>query len=137
MNKKTTIRAAVIAALTVIAVVLGITAFSSPPDKDKQIIIFTQPTATPELVVLQTVAPTASPTPIPTPVPTEETGETPAPTKKPATTVQSGTAFSLIIKDRTISVAHGVDEATLDKTPRLASHFCKPRRGRNVRCLWA
>ena len=86
MNKKTIIRAAVIAALTVIAVVLGITAFSSPPDKDKQIIMSTQPTATPELVVLQTVAPTASPTPIPTPVPTEETGETPAPTKKPATT---------------------------------------------------
>ena len=113
MKKHIILWAAVLVALILVAVILGIAAFSPPPDKGKEIVIELQPTATPELLVLQTVEPTASPTLIPT----EEAEETPAPTKKPASTAKSGTAFTLKIKDRTISVAHGVDETTLDKIP--------------------
>ena len=126
MNKKHIIMAAVLAALIIISVVIGIAAFSPSPDKGDEIIIEPQPTVTPEVAVLQTVEPTASPTPIPTPIPTEMAEETPAPTKKPASTVKSGAAFSLKIKDRTISVAQGVDEATLDKTPGWLTTSARP-----------
>lgn len=74
--------AAVLAALILLAVILGIAAFSPPPDKGNEVIIEPQPTATPELVVLQTAVPTATPEPIPAPKPTEEPEETPRPTKK-------------------------------------------------------
>lgn len=117
MKKKYIIMAAVLAALTIFAVILGIAAFSPPPDKGDEIIIEPQPTVTLEVAVLQTVVPTATPEPIPATVPSEESKATPTPTKKPTSTAQSSAAFALKIKDRTISVAHGVDEATLDKTP--------------------
>jgi len=109
--------AAILAALTVLAVILGIAVFTPLSDKDDEIIIEPQPVATPEVAVLQTAVPTTTPEPIPAPVPTEESKVTPTPTKKPKSTAQSGAAFTLKIKDRTITVAHGVDEAMLDKTP--------------------
>lgn len=135
MKKKYIIMAAVLAALILIAVILGIAAFSSPPDKGNEIIIETQPTAIPELVVLQTVEPTASPTPIPTPAPSEEAEETPAPTEMPASTStpKSRAAFTMKILDRTISVAHGVDEATLDKTPGWLTTSASP--GQDGMCV--
>lgn len=120
MKKHIVLWAAVLAALVLIAVILGIAAFS-PPDKGDEIIIEPQPAATPEVVAQQTAEPTVSPTPIPTPTltPSEEAEETYEPAKKPSALSQSksSAAFTLKIKDRTISVAHGVDEVTLDKTP--------------------
>lgn len=133
MKRHIIIWAAVLAALVLIAVILGIAAFSPPSDKDDEIIIEQQPVATPEVVVLQTAIPTATPEPIPTPAPTEEAKETPTPTKKPASTAKSGAAFTLKIKDRTISVAHSVDEATLDKTPGWLTTSASP--GQDGMCV--
>ena len=132
MKKHIVLWAAVLAALILIGVIIGITAFSSPPDKGDEIIIEPQPVATPE-VVLQTAVPTVTPEPILKPVPTEEAKETPTPTKKPASTAKSGAAFTLKIKDRTISVAHSVDEATLDKTPGWLTTSASP--GQDGMCV--
>ena len=119
MKKHIVLWASVLAALILIGVIIGITVFSSPPDKGDEIIIEQQPVATSEVVVLQTAVPTVTPEPILKPVPMEEAKETPAPTEMPASTStpKSRAAFTMKILDRTISVAHGVDEATLDKTP--------------------
>ena len=133
MKKKYIIMAAVLAAFVFIAVIFGIAAFSSPPDKGDEIIIESQPVATPEVVVLQTAVPAVTPEPIPKPVPTEEAKETPMPTKKPASTAKSGAAFTLKIKDTKISVAHGVDEATLDKTPGWLTTSASP--GQDGMCV--
>lgn len=135
MKKKYIITAAVLAALTILTVVLGIAVFSPPPDKGDKIIIEPQPTATPELVILQTAEPTASPIPIPTPEPTEEATPTPLPTKKPVASSKpkSSAAFRLKIKDRTISVAHGVEESTLDKTPGWLTTSASP--GQDGMCV--
>lgn len=133
MKKHIVLWAAVLAALILIGVIIGITAFSSPPDKGDEIIIEPQPVATPEVVVLQTAVPTVTPEPILKPVPTEEAKETPTPTKKPASTAKSGAAFTLKIKDRTISVAHSVDEATLDKTPGWLTTSASP--GQDGMCV--
>jgi len=133
MKRHIIIWAAVLAALVLIAVILGIAAFSPPSDKDDEIIIEQQPVATPEVVVLQTAIPTATPEPIPTPAPTEEAKETPTSTKKPTSNTQSSAAFTLKILDRKISVAHGVDEATLDKTPGWLTTSASP--GQDGMCV--
>ena len=133
MKKHIVLWAAVLAALILIGVIIGITAFSSPPDKGDEIIIEPQPVATPEVVVLQTAVLTVTPEPILKPAPTEEAKETPTPTKKPASTAKSGAAFTLKIKDRTISVAHSVDEATLDKTPGWLTTSASP--GQDGMCV--
>lgn len=133
MKKHIVLWAAVLAALILIGVIIGITAFSSPPDKGDEIIIEPQPVATPEVVALQTAVPTVTPEPILKPVPTEEAKETPTPTKKPASTAKSGAAFTLKIKDRTISVANSVDEATLDKTPGWLTTSASP--GQDGMCV--
>jgi len=132
MKRHIIIWAAVLAALVLIAVILGIAAFS-PPDKGNEITICTQPAATPEVVVLQTAVPTATPEPIPTPAPTEEAKETPTSTKKPTSNTQSSAAFTLKILDRKISVAHGVDETTLDKTPGWLTTSASP--GQDGMCV--
>jgi len=133
MKRHIIIWAAVLAALVLIAVILGIAAFSPPSDKDDEIIIEQQPVATPEVVVLQTAIPTATPEPIPTPAPTEEAKETPTSTKKPTSNTQSSAAFTLKILDRKISVAHGVDETTLDKTPGWLTTSASP--GQDGMCV--
>lgn len=133
MKRHIILWAAVLAALILIAVILGIAAFSPPPDKGNEIIIEPQPVATPEVVVLQTAVPTVTPEPIPKPVPTEEAKETLTPTKKPTSNTQSSTAFSLKILDRKISVAHGVDETTLDKTPGWLTTSANP--GQDGMCV--
>ena len=133
MKKHIVLWASVLAALILIGVIIGITVFSSPPDKGDEIIIEPQPVATSEVVVLQTAVPTVTPEPILKPVPTEEAKETPTPTKKPASTAKSGAAFTLKIKDRTISVAHSVDEATLDKTPGWLTTSASP--GQDGMCV--
>lgn len=134
MEKKTIIRAAILAALILLAVILGIMAFSWQTDKETVIEIAVH-TATPELVVLQTAEPTASPMPIltPAPAPTEEAKSTPAPTKKPVSTAKNDYAFTLIIEDRKINIAYGVDEATLDKTPGWLTTSASP--GTNGMCV--
>lgn len=133
MKKHIILWAVVLTALILFAVILGIAAFSPPSDKNDEIIIEPQPVVTPEVVVLQTAVPTATPEPIPTPAPTEEAKETPTSTKKPTSNTQSSAAFTLKILDRKISVAHGVDEATLDKTPGWLTTSASP--GQDGMCV--
>ena len=133
MKKHIILWTVVLTALILFAVILGIAAFSPPSDKNDEIIIEPQPVVTPEVVVLQTAVPTATPGPIPTPAPTEEAKETPTSTKKPTSNTQSSAAFTLKILDRKISVAHGVDEATLDKTPGWLTTSASP--GQDGMCV--
>ena len=113
MNKKIIGMAAVLAALAVLAVILGITAFYPREDEKRAITIYSKPTATPEGTASHTDVPEGTPTP----EPTEEMEEAPVPTKMPASALQSSAAFTLKIKNRTVSVAYGVEKSTLDKTP--------------------
>ena len=133
MKKHIILWTVVLTALILFAVIFGIAAFSPPSDKNDEIIIEPQPVVTPEVVVLQTAVPTATPGPIPTPAPTEEAKETPTSTKKPTSNTQSSAAFTLKILDRKISVAHGVDETTLDKTPGWLTTSASP--GQDGMCV--
>jgi len=133
MKKHIILWTVILTALILFAVILGIAAFSPPSDKNDEIIIEPQPVVTPEVVVLQTAVPTATPEPIPTPAPTEEAKETPTSTKKPTSNTQSSAAFTLKILDRKISVAHGVDETTLDKTPGWLTTSASP--GQDGMCV--
>lgn len=118
MKKQAIIRAAVLAALSITAIILGVIAFT-PQEQENTFVEF-QPVATPEVVHIELAGATDVPiaqTIPPTPAPTEEA--TPAPTVSPTSHPQKkgDGLFTLRIKDRTISVAYGVEEKTLEKTP--------------------
>ena len=118
MKKQAIIRAAVLAALSITAIILGVIAFT-PQEQENTFVEF-QPVATPEVVHIELAGATDVPiaqTIPPTPAPTEEA--TPAPTVSPTSHPQKkgDGLFTLNIKDSTISVAYGVEEATLEKTP--------------------
>lgn len=108
MKKKLLIWAEVLAALVIMAVILVITALS-PSDNEKMEVIFPQSTASPKAEMPQASIPISTP---------ERTAEeTPAPAKTQAGTKKDSSAFTLKIKNRTIPVAYGVDDATLKKSP--------------------
>lgn len=117
MNKRI-IRAAVIAALIFNTVILGFAAFTSVNDAGSGVTI-------PEIVISAGRRPTPSPGLSPEATlesgfeePVQTPAETPMPTVKPAQVEQGNSeAFQLNIKGKTISVAHGVEEATLKDTP--------------------
>lgn len=118
MKKQAIIRAAVLAALSITAIILGVIAFT--PQEQENTFVEVHPVATPEIVRIELAGGTN--TPIvpsipPTPAQTEEA--TPVPTASPTLRPQKEVdgLFTLRIKDRTISVAYGVEEKTLDKTP--------------------
>lgn len=118
MKKQTIIRAAVLAALSITAIILGVIAFT--PQKQENIFVEVHPVATPEVVHIELAGTTdipIVPTIPPTPALTEEV--TPAPTVSPTSHLQKkgDGLFTLDIKDSTISVAYGVEEKTFDKTP--------------------
>lgn len=118
MKKQTIIRAAVLAALSITAIILGIFAFA--PQEQKNTFVEIQPVATPEIVRIELAGETntpIAPTIPPTPAQTEEA--TPAPKASPTSHPQKkgDGLFTLRIKDRTIFVAYGVEEKTLEKTP--------------------
>lgn len=118
MKKQTIIRAAVLAALSITVIILGIITFT--PQEQENNFVELQPVATPEVIHIELAGTTdipIAPTIPPTPAPTEEA--TPAPTVSPTSHPQKkgDGLFTLRIKDRNISVAYGVEEKTLDKTP--------------------
>lgn len=118
MKKQTIIRAAVLAALSITAIILGIITFT--PREQENTFVEIQPIKTPEVMRIELAGATntpIAPTMPPTPVQTEEA--TPAPTLSPTSHPQKkgDGLFTLRIKDRTISVAYGVEEKTLEKTP--------------------
>ena len=121
--KNTKVRVAIIATLSVIAVVLGIIAFMPAKEPVESITI---PTATPEIIEFKLVTtPSPTPPPMPTETPVSETIEevqsTPEPTKAPMVqpdkSIKVTGAFALGIDGSTVQVAYGVEEKTLEKSP--------------------
>ena len=115
-GNKSRARAAILAALSVTAIILGIIAFA--PQESDNTFVEIQPVATPEIVRIE-LANTPTPSPVPIPMPTPEATETPAPspTATPSPKRAGEGFFTLEILNDTISVAYGVEENTLEKTP--------------------
>lgn len=115
-GNKSRARAAALAALSVTAIILGIIAFA--PQESDNTFVKIQPVATPEIVRIE-LAGTPTPSPVPIPMPTPEATETPAPspTATPSPKRAGEGFFTLDILNDTISVAYGVGENTLEKTP--------------------
>ena len=116
MKNQTTNRAAFIAALSILAAIIGMALSMQHENGDAFVEIkpIPTPTATNVISSLPLPSPAAvlpSPTPEATLQPTCPPAATPAP-------VQDGKAFfTLSILNDTISVAYGVEESTLKKTP--------------------
>lgn len=119
MNRQTIIRAAVLAALSVTAIVLGILAFA--PREQENTFVELQIVTTPEIVHMELAAPTPSSVPVPVLVPAsmpEVSGSSaPAPPATPSPKREGECFFTLDVLNDTISIAYGVEEATLNKTP--------------------
>lgn len=119
MNRQTIIRAAVLAALSVTAIVLGIPAFV--PREQGNTFVELQIVTTPEIGHMELAAPTPSSVPVPVHVPASmpETIESPAPAPPatPSPNREGECFFTLDVLNDTISIAYGVEEATLNKTP--------------------
>ncbi len=121
MSKKNKIRAAVIAALLGITIILGVIVFTSTTPKEPNLVDI-EPLPDPEVEENQIepthhsephIEPTSTPAPIPTegPIPTE-TSKLKQNYKEDPTD-----AFSLVVGDSQIGIAYGVDETTLDESP--------------------
>ena len=116
MKRQNIKRAALLAALSVLAIILGIIAFA--PWEQENTFIELQIITTPEIVHM---APTLSSVPVPVPVPAsmpEVSGSpAPAPPATPSPKREGECFFTLDVLNDTISIAYGVEEATLKKTP--------------------
>lgn len=115
MKSHTTKRAALIAALSILAAIIGIALSVQHGNGDAFVEIKPIPTPNATNVLSSTSLPSPTALPSPTPEatlpPTCPSAATPAP-------VQDGKAFfTLSILNDTISVAYGVEESTLKKTP--------------------
>lgn len=117
MKSQTTTRAALIAALSILAAIIGIALSMQHENGDAFVEIKPIPTPKATNMISSTLLPSpaavlpSSPTPEVTLQPVYTPTATPAP-------VQGGKAFfTLSILNDTISVAYGVEESTLKKTP--------------------
>ncbi len=133
MKSQTTKRAALIAALSILAVIIGIALSMQHENGDAFVEIKPIPTPKATNVISSTPLPSpaavlpSSPTPEATLQPTCPPAATPAP-------VQGGKAFfTLSILNDTISVAYGVEESTLKKTPGWLTTSVLP--GENGMCV--
>lgn len=118
MKKQTVIRAAALAALSITTIILGVIVFT-PQEQENTFVEF-QLITTPEVIHIELADATdimLAPTVPPTLALTEEA--MPAPTVSPTSHPQKkgDRLFTLDIKGTTISVAYGVEEKTLEKTP--------------------
>lgn len=116
MKNQTTNRAAFIAALSILAAIIGMALSMQHENGDAFVEI--KPIPTPKATNVISLLPLPSPAavlPSPTPEATLQPTCPPAATPAP---VQDGKAFfTLSILNDTISVAYGVEESTLKKTP--------------------
>ena len=121
MSKKNKIRAAVIAALLGITIILGVIVFTSTTPKEPNLVDI-EPLPTPEVEENQ-IEPThhsephIEPTPTPAPIPTEDPIPTETSKLKKNYKEDPTDAFSLVVGDSRIGIAYGVDETTLDESP--------------------
>lgn len=132
MKNQTTNRAAFIAALSILAAIIGIALSVQHGNGDAFVEI--KPIPTPKATNVISSPPLPSPAaalPSPTPEATLQPTCPPAATPAP---VQDGKAFfTLSILNDTISVAYGVEESTLKKTPGWLTTSVLP--GENGMCV--
>ena len=117
MKNQTTKRAAFIAALSILAAIIGIAL--SVQHEDGDVFVEIKPMPTPKATNMISSTPLPSPAAVLQSSPTPEATLQPVytPTATPAS-MQGGRAFfTLSILNATISVAYGVEESTLKKTP--------------------
>lgn len=131
MKSHATKRAALIAALSILAAIIGIALSVQHGNGDAFVEIKPIPTPKATNVISSTSLPSPTALPSPTPEatlqPTYPSAATPAP-------VQDGKAFfTLSILNDTISVAYGVEESTLKKTPGWLTTSVLP--GENGMCV--
>ena len=115
MKSQTTKRAALIAALSILAAIIGIALSVQHENSDAFVEI--KPMPTPKATNMISSTPLPSPAALPPPTP-EATLQPAYPSAATPAPVQDGKAFfTLSILNDTISVAYGVEESTLKKTP--------------------
>lgn len=133
MKSQTTKRAVLIAALSILAAIIGIAL--SVQHEDGDVFVEIKPMPTPKATNM------ISSTPLPSPAAVLQSSPTPEATLQPVYTptvtpapVQDGKAFfTLSILNDTISVAYGVEESTLKKTPGWLTTSVLP--GENGMCV--
>lgn len=115
MKSQTTKRAALIAALSILAAIIGIAL--SMQHENGDVFVEIKPIPTPKATNMISSTPLPSPAALPPPTP-EATLQPTCPSAATPAPVQDGKAFfTLSILNDTISVAYGVEESTLKKTP--------------------
>ena len=133
MKSQTTTRAALIAALSILAAIIGIALSMQHENGDAFVEI--KPMPTPKATNMISSTPLPSPAAVLQSSPTPEATLQPVytPTATPAS-MQGGRAFfTLSILNATISVAYGVEESTLKKTPGWLTTSVLP--GENGMCV--
>ena len=130
-GNKSRMRAAALAALSVTAIILGVIVLS--PKEQENIDVELQSVATLAIGPVQLATP--MPSSVHTPVPTSmlEVSESSAPSATPLQKKEGEGLFTLHILNDTISVAYGVEEATLKKTPGWLSTSALP--GKEGMCV--
>lgn len=133
MKSQTTKKAALIAALSILAAIIGIAL--SMQHENGDVFVEIKPIPTPKATNMISSTPLPSPAAVlqssPTPEATLQPVYTPTATPAP---MQGGRAFfTLSILNDTISVAYGVEESTLKKTPGWLTTSVLP--GENGMCV--
>ena len=121
MSKKNKIRVAIVATLSIVAIVLGFIAFQ--PQNETQGVTDITPVRTPDVVTFELVV---TPSPTPPPMPTEPPVQSdegssvevaiPKQSSEPIV-VDNNAWFTLIVENASVNIAYGVDEDTLEDTP--------------------
>ena len=131
MKSHTTKRAVFIAALSILAAIIGIALSMQHEDGDAFVEI--KPMPTPKATYVISSTPLSSPAALPSSTP-EATLQPTYPSAATLTPVRDGKAFfTLSILNDTISVAYGVEESTLKKTPGWLTTSVLP--GENGMCV--
>ena len=117
MKRQNIKRTALLAALSVSIIIFGAIVFT--PHENDDTFVGIKPISTPEVVHMELPIPLSSPVATPRPIPMSETIESPAPSPPaaPSPKREGECFFTLDILNDTISVAYGVEESTLKKTP--------------------
>lgn len=131
MKSQTTKKAALIAAFSILAAIIGIAL--SMQHKNGDVFVEIKPIPTPKATNMISSTPLPSPAALPPPTPEATLQPVYLPAATPAP-VQGGKAFfTLSILNDTISVAYGVEESTLKKTPGWLTTSVLP--GENGMCV--
>ena len=117
MKRQNIKRTALLAALSVSIIIFGAIVFT--PHENDDTFVEIKPISTPEVVHMELHIPLSSSVATLRPIPMSETIESPAPSPPaaPSPKQEGECFFTLDILNDTISVAYGVEESTLKKTP--------------------